>query len=141
MLTAWIAYQKLKPQKRQIEVEAEYKEVEAAAVVADKAMALLGQMEESLSQERARLVERNVDLMAQLAASQGEVEDLLQDKVDLRKEIDRLTDQNFRLHSRYDKVIEYLKQYAETIEQLKKIVKDAGLPLKGVDFPEEWNSN
>jgi chromosome segregation ATPase len=136
-LIAWTAYQKLRPEKKKIEVEAEYREVEASALIADKAMQLLRQMEESLTNERERLVRANVDLMAQLAAAQGEIEDLLEDAKGHQEVIQECRRHSERLRERYDGVIGYLKEYVEIIDTLLIQMREEGIKPQ-VKLPKDW---
>lgn len=127
----------MRPEKKKIEVEAEYREVEASALIADKAMQLLRQMEESLTNERERLVRANVDLMAQLAAAQGEIEDLLEDAKGHQEIIQECRRHSERLRERYDGVIGYLKEYVEIIDTLLIQMKEVGIKPQ-VKLPKDW---
>ena len=77
-----IAHRKLKPEHAKLDAEKELSNAEAAALVTDKALALLGETEERLHQEIAHLEQVLAETKTKLAECQTiiqELEDQLED--------------------------------------------------------------
>jgi len=118
LMAVWATWKKLKPERKKLEAEATHTNITSSALVADKALDLLEQMEKTLSLEQVRMKLEVKAVESRLVASQEEVTDLMSD-VDLLKKVnDSKKTIIFQLEERLRVGDHYLKEYARAISEL-----------------------
>ncbi len=133
-LTVWIAWKKLVPEMKKLEVETSETNIKGAALVADKALELLQQMEQTLQAEKARMVEREEGLAGRVVALQEEISDLLDDLQTLKN---TLAEKDYELHE----FMKYIRQCIRVINLLLLGYNELGVEPPTIPLVNFENEN
>ncbi len=125
-VTIWVTWAKLRPEKNKLESEASLTAVQAAEIVASKALDLMSNMEATLQFEKSRMTETLQQVRSELAASQNEVKGLL-GNVQQSSEVIRDREKTInQLQRRCNVLLYHLKDYAKAIQDLVEQVESLG---------------
>lgn len=119
---------------KKLEVETSETNIKGAALVADKALELLQQMEKTLQAEKARMIEREEGLQGRVVALQEEISDLLDDLQTLKN---TLAEKDYELHE----FMKYIRQCVRVINLLLLGYNELGVEPPTIPLVNFENEN